>query len=58
MNADDWSDGQQIDGAGLIGLRLFHPDPTKKLSVNSASVIEQSHEYVLTKKNDSNAPNQ
>jgi hypothetical protein len=35
------------DGYSTTGLGPFHPDPARKLSVNGAPIIEQSHEYVL-----------
>ena len=62
-------DGGDFGGSGVsdgvgngvtdgLGLGLFDPDPARRLSVNGAPIIEQSHEYVLKKKPDPNAPNQ
>jgi hypothetical protein len=64
MSGDGSCDGGHV-GAGAEngigynsdGLGPFHPDPAKRLSVNGAPIIEQSHEYVIPKKPKPNAPN-
>jgi hypothetical protein len=35
------------DGYSATGLGPFHPNPIRKLSVNGAPIIEQSHEFVV-----------
>ena len=40
------------------GLGPFNPDPARKLSVNGAPIIEKSHEFVIKKNQNADAPNQ